>query len=48
MTDNGTWDLVCLPARKKVIGCRWVFTVKVNHDGLIARPKVRLIAKGYA
>ena len=48
LTDNGTWDLVRLPARKKVIGCRWVFTVKVNHDGSIARPKVCLIAKGYA
>ena len=22
LTDNGTWDLVCLPAGKKVIGCR--------------------------
>ena len=30
LTDNGTWDLVCLPAGKKAIGCRWVFTVKVN------------------
>ena len=37
-----------LPAGKKVIGCRWVFTVKVNLDGSIARLKVRLVAKGYA
>ena len=22
LTDNGTWDLVRLPARKKAIGCR--------------------------
>ena len=29
-TDNGTWDLVRLPVGKKVIGCRWVFTMKVN------------------
>ena len=48
MIDNGPWDLVCLPARKKVIGCRWVFIVKVNPDGSITRSKARLVAKGYA
>ena len=48
MTDNGAWDLVRLPAVKKVIGCRWVFTMKVNSDGSIARLKACLVAKGYA
>ena len=40
--------MVQLPVGKKVIGCRWVFAVKVNPDGLVARLKVRLVAKGYA
>ena len=48
LTDNGTWDLVRLPAGKKAIGCCWVFTVTVNLDGSIARLKARLVAKGYA
>ena len=48
LTDNGTWDLVRLPAGKKAIGCRWVFTIKVNLNELIARLKVNLVAKGYA
>ena len=48
LTDNGTWDLVRLPAGKKAIGCRWMFTVKVNLDGSIARLKARFVAKGYA
>ena len=48
LTDNGTWDLVRLPAGKKPIGCYWVFTVKVNPDGSIARLKAHLVAKGYA
>ena len=48
LIDNGTWDLVRLPAEKKAIGCRCVFTVKVNLDGSIARLKARLVAKGYA
>ena len=30
------------------IGCRWVFTMKVNLDGSIVRLKARLVAKGYA
>ena len=47
LTDNGTWDLVCLPVGKKAIGSRWVFTVKVNLDGSIARLKAHLVAKGY-
>ncbi|RVW51932.1 Retrovirus-related Pol polyprotein from transposon RE1 [Vitis vinifera] len=33
---------------KKVVGCKWVFAVKVNPDGLVARVKARLIARGYA
>ena len=48
LTDNGTWDLVCLPAGKKAIGYRWMFTVKVNPDGSIVRLKARLVDKGYA
>ena len=37
-----------LPTRKKAIGSRWVFTMKVDPDGFIARLKARLVAKGYA
>ena len=40
--------MVRLHAGKKAIDCRWVFTVKVNPDGFIARLKARLVAKGYA
>ena len=48
LTNNGTWDLIRLHVGKKAIGCRWVFTVKVNPDGSIARLKALLVAKGYA
>ena len=44
LDDNGTWDLV---PGKKAIGCRWVFVVKFNPDGSVARLKARLVAKGY-
>ena len=48
LNGNDTWNLVHLPTVKKSIGCRWVFVVKVNPDGSVARLKARLVAKGYA
>ena len=39
--------MVQLPVGKKVIGCRWIFAVKVNPDGSVARLKALLVAKGY-
>ncbi|PKI34513.1 hypothetical protein CRG98_045050 [Punica granatum] len=44
---NGTWELVSLPPRKTVVGCRWVYTVKMSPSGSIDRLKARLVAKGY-
>ena len=48
LEDNHTWKLVDLPQGKKVVGCKWVFTVKVNTNGSMARLKAKLVAKGYA
>lgn len=31
---------------KKVVGCKWIFTVKRGGDGKIERFKARLVAKG--
>jgi len=45
---NGTWELVARPEGKQTIGCKWVFAVKMNSDGSVARLKARLVAKGYA
>lgn len=41
---NGTWDLVELPIRK-VLGCKWVFTVKFKSDGKIDWYKAKLGCK---
>ncbi|XP_057991841.1 retrovirus-related Pol polyprotein from transposon RE1 isoform X1 [Hevea brasiliensis] len=48
LDGNGTWELLPLPTGKKAIGCKWVFTVKVNPDDFVTRRKARLVAKGYA
>ena len=45
--STSTWDLVPLPADKSLVGCRWVYTVKIGLDGGVDRLKARLVALGY-
>ena len=45
---NKTWELALLPEGKKVVGCKWIFTVKQTPEGKIDRYKARLVAKGYS
>jgi len=39
-------ELVPLPSRKFVVGCRWIFAIKVGSDGTIDRLKARFVARG--
>ena len=45
--STGTWDLVTLPAGNFLVGCRWVYTIKIGLDGRVDRLKACLVAKGY-
>ncbi|CAN1249150.1 Retrovirus-related Pol polyprotein from transposon RE1 [Linum perenne] len=47
LIDNGTWQLVPRPHSNRVLGNKWVFRLKKNPDGQIARYKARWVAKGY-
>ncbi|KAJ9561968.1 hypothetical protein OSB04_007128 [Centaurea solstitialis] len=47
LQKNQTWELVSLPSGKKTVGCRWIYTVKLDSAGNIVRYKARLVAKGY-
>jgi len=45
LEQNETWELVTLSSGKKAVGCKWVYNVKLNLDGSLARLKARLVAK---
>ncbi|KAM7473123.1 hypothetical protein LguiB_020366 [Lonicera macranthoides] len=47
LEKNVTWEKVKLPKGKIVVGCKWLFTVKYNSDGLVERYKACLVAKGF-
>ncbi|KAL5553897.1 hypothetical protein UlMin_041298 [Ulmus minor] len=47
LESNGTWTLTELPYGKKLVGCKWIFTVKYKADGSIERFKAKLVAKGF-
>ncbi|KAA3479429.1 putative LRR receptor-like serine/threonine-protein kinase [Gossypium australe] len=42
---NNTWTLASLLPGRKAIGCKWIFKVKCNPDGTVARRKGRLVGK---
>jgi hypothetical protein len=47
LMTNGTWSLVPPQPQFNVIGNKWVFRLKRNPDGSVARYKARLVAKGF-
>ncbi|KAA3463085.1 putative LRR receptor-like serine/threonine-protein kinase [Gossypium australe] len=47
LLSNHTWDLMPLPTGRREVGCKWVFKIKRNTDGSVARYKGRLVVKGY-
>ena len=47
LQKQNTWNLVPAPAHANLVGCKWVFKLKFNSDGSIARYKARLVAKGF-
>lgn len=44
---NGTWTLVPKQNHFNIIGSKWVYHIKRNTNGSIARYKVRLVAKWF-
>ncbi|KAA0054163.1 Cysteine-rich RLK (RECEPTOR-like protein kinase) 8 [Cucumis melo var. makuwa] len=47
LEKNNTWEICALPKGHKLVGCKWVFTLKYKADGTLDRHKARLVAKGF-
>lgn len=47
LIQNGTWSLVPSSTANNLVGCKWMFKLKLTPKGSIEYYKVRLIAKGF-
>lgn len=47
MKENQVWTLMPLPPGRKAVGCKWVFAIKLDADGLIIKYKARIVAQGF-
>lgn len=47
LKKSGTWEIVDSPNETKIVGYKWVFTIKCKADGSVKQYKARLVAKGF-
>lgn len=45
--ENRTWTLLDLPPGRKSIGSKWVYKIKHDDQGRVAKYKARLVAQGF-
>ena len=47
LEKNDTWVVTKPPVGKKVVSCKWIFTVKYDSDGSVNRFKAQLAVRGF-
>ena len=45
LCKNSTWELVNLPAGKRILPCKWIYKLKVTDSASKPRYKARLVEK---
>jgi hypothetical protein len=46
LTSNQIWNLIPLPAGRRVVNNMWVYKAKTDATGAVSRYKARFVAKG--
>ena len=47
LQKNQTLIVILLAEGKRIVDCKWIFTVKYKADGNIERYKARLVSRGF-
>ena len=47
LIENRTWSFVPRTENQKIVGNKWMYRIKYNTDGSVAKYKARLVAKGF-
>ena len=47
LTKNHIGDMVTLPPRQSVVGCKWIYKIKTHSDGSIERYNACLVTKDF-
>ena len=45
LSKNHTWDLVTLPPGQSVVGCKWIYKIKIALMGLLSATRLVLLQK---
>ena len=48
LNRNKTWDVVPVPSNWNIVGSKWVYKIKRDSSGNIAKYKARLVAQGFS
>lgn len=44
---RGTWILVPRPGNRRIVKCKWVWSLKTDAEGHLLKHKARIVAKGF-
>jgi hypothetical protein len=47
LKKNDTWEIIDQPTRKSPITAKWIYKIKRDAQGEIAKLKARLVARGF-
>ena len=48
IAKNGTWEEIIVPRDRNIVGCKWVYKLKLDSNNQVIKYKSRIVAKGYS